>query len=214
MADNGKHSDHSGHEHGESCAAPVIPPLLKTPEALAAATQTAQGMQTPIRIMQMDCPTEEGLLRSKLGGMPSVKGMEFNLMKRVLTVTHEPKAIDAILEAIRSLNYAPEVAKDDAPLDNHTPEPNKPWWPIALAGLAAISSEAAHWASLPSWVSAVLALAAVLLSGLTTYKKGWIAISNFNLNINQLPCPRNIWEQIDVFIPCGIKLMIHFSFPV
>ena len=186
MADNGKHSDHSGHEHGESCAAPVIPPLLKTPEALAAATQTAQGMQTPIRIMQMDCPTEEGLLRSKLGGMPSVKGMEFNLMKRVLTVTHEPKAIDAILEAIRSLDYTPEVAKDDAPLDNHTPEPNKPWWPIALAGLAAISSEAADWASLPSWVSAVLALAAVLLSGLTTYKKGWIAISNFNLNINAL----------------------------
>lgn len=32
-------------------------------------------MQTPIRIMQMDCPTEEGLLRSKLGGMPGLAGL-------------------------------------------------------------------------------------------------------------------------------------------
>ena len=40
--------------------------------------------------MQMDCPTEEALLRKKLSGMPGVAGMEFNLMQRVLTVTHEP----------------------------------------------------------------------------------------------------------------------------
>ncbi|WP_348946329.1 hypothetical protein ABHF33_07265 [Chitinibacter sp. FCG-7] len=47
-------------------------------------------MQTPIRIMQMDCPTEEGLLRKKLGEHGGVSGMQFNLMQRVLTVTHEP----------------------------------------------------------------------------------------------------------------------------
>jgi Zn2+/Cd2+-exporting ATPase len=166
MANNNKHSVQSGHdghaghehehdhkhEHGESCAAPVIPPLLRAPEELAAAKKTAQGMQTPIRIMQMDCPTEEGLLRSKLTGMPGVTGMEFNLMKRVLTVTHEPTAIDAILAAIRSLDYTPEVAKSDEPLEDHAPEPDKPWWPLALAGLAAIGSEAAHWASLPTWL--------------------------------------------------------------
>lgn len=151
-----------------------------------AGAKLTQGMQTPIRIMQMDCPTEEGLLRSKLGGMPSVASMEFNLMKRVLTVTHEPKALDAILDAVRSLGFTPEVAKGDAPLEDHSPELAKPWWPLALAGLAAIGSEAASWAALPVWVSAALALIAVLLSGLTTYKKGWIAISNLNLNINAL----------------------------
>jgi Cd2+/Zn2+-exporting ATPase len=143
-------------------------------------------MQTPIRIMQMDCPTEEGLLRSKLSGMAGVAGLEFNLMKRVLTVTHEPQAIDTILDAVRSLGFTPEVAKDDAPLDDHASEPAKPWWPMALAGLAAIGSEAAEWAAMPTWVSASLALVAVLLCGITTYKKGWIAIRNFNLNINAL----------------------------
>ena len=195
MTKQDQHSDHSGHSHEGThaddarCVDPAIsgaPPLLKAPDELAGAKLTAQGMQTPIRIMQMDCPTEEGLLRSKLGGMPGVAGMEFNLMKRVLTVTHEPKAIEAILDAVRSLGFTPEVAKGVEPLEDHAPEPDKPWWPLALAGLAAIGSEAASWAALPAWVSATLALVAVLLSGLTTYKKGWIAIRNFNLNINAL----------------------------
>lgn len=186
------HSNHSGHTHEKShaeddcCVAPQlsIPPTV--PDDLATAKLTAQGMQTPIRIMQMDCPTEEELLRSKLGGMAGVAGMEFNLMKRVLTVTHEPQAIDAILDAVRSLGFTPEVAKDEEQLNDHTPEPAKPSWPLALAGLAAIGSEVADWAAMPTWVSASLALAAVLLCGVTTYKKGWIAIRNGNLNINAL----------------------------
>ena len=186
------HSNHSGHTHEKShaeddcCVVPQlsIPPTV--PDDLATAKLTAQGMQTPIRIMQMDCPTEEELLRSKLGGMAGVAGMEFNLMKRVLTVTHEPQAIDAILDAVRSLGFTPEVAKDEEQLNDHTPEPAKPSWPLALAGLAAIGSEVADWAAMPTWVSASLALAAVLLCGVTTYKKGWIAIRNGNLNINAL----------------------------
>ena len=150
------HSNHSGHTHEKShaeddcCVAPQlsIPPTV--PDDLATAKLTAQGMQTPIRIMQMDCPTEEELLRSKLGGMAGVAGMEFNLMKRVLTVTHEPQAIDAILDAVRSLGFTPEVAKDEEQLNDHTPEPAKPSWPLALAGLAAIGSEVADWAAMPT----------------------------------------------------------------
>ena len=148
--------------------------------------QSDKGMQTPIRIMQMDCPTEEGLLRKKLGGMTGVSGMEFNLMQRVLTVTHAPAALESILEAVRSLGFTPELANDKSAEIEPTPEPAKPWWPLAMAGLAAIASEAAHWAGLPTWVAALLAVAAVLGCGITTYKKGWIAIRNGNLNINAL----------------------------
>ena len=143
-------------------------------------------MQTPIRIMQMDCPTEEALLRKKLGGMPEVSGMEFNLMQRVLTVTHTPKAIEPILQAVRSLGFTPEIADGSSDVSDHVPEPAKPWWPLALAGAAAMASEAVEWAGLPSWLAAALAIAAVLACGLTTYKKGWIAIRNRNLNINAL----------------------------
>ena len=144
------------------------------------------GIQTPIRILQMDCPTEEALLRNKLGGMAGVAGMEFNLMQRVLTVTHEPAAIEPILEAVRSLGFTPEIATGAHVQAEPTPEPAKPWWPLALAGAAAIGSEAAHWADAPTWVAATLALVAVLACGISTYKKGWIAIRNGNLNINAL----------------------------
>lgn len=146
----------------------------------------ADMVQTPIRIMQMDCPTEESLLRNKLDGMAGIAAVEFNLMQRTLTVTHEPEAINKILQAIRSLNYTPELASGADSLAEPAPEPSKPWWPLALAGLAAIASEAVQWAGQPTWMAAVLAVTAVLLSGLTTYKKGWVAISNGNLNINAL----------------------------
>lgn len=52
--------------------------------------------------------------------------------------------------------------------------------------MAALAAEVMHWADMPDWLEAGLALIAVLLSGLTTYKKGWISIRNGNLNINAL----------------------------
>ena len=136
--------------------------------------------------MQMDCPTEEGLLRKKLGGMAGVTGLEFNLMQRVLTVTHAPNEIEPILAAVRSLGFTPEIANTASTQETPAHEPAKPWWPLALAGIAAIASEAVEWAGLPTWIAAILALVAVLACGITTYKKGWIAIRNGNLNINAL----------------------------
>lgn len=162
--------------------APAVQPLVP----LTKSATSDRGVQTPIRIMQMDCPTEEGLLRKKLGGMAGVSGLEFNLMQRVLTVTHAPKDLEPILAAVRSLGFTPEVTTENAALEEPTPEPAKPWWPLALAGVAAIASEAVEWAGLPTWMAAVLALVAVFACGITTYKKGWIAIRNGNLNINAL----------------------------
>ncbi|MEO8119175.1 MAG: heavy metal translocating P-type ATPase [Rhodoferax sp.] len=179
------HPKHDAHDHshataccGEGAGQPLV--QLGKPETRHG------GIQTPIRIMQMDCPTEEALLRKKLGGLAGVAGMEFNLMQRVLTMTHEPRAIESILQAIRSLGFTPELASDSSAQTGPTPEPVKPWWPLALAGVAAIASEAASWAGFPTWVAALLAVLAVLACGITTYKKGWIAIRNGNLNINAL----------------------------
>ena len=195
------HSHDHDHKHdhaGKACSAqPVASVIEGVPDCcggetkassskLGAAVTTANGVQTPIRILQMDCPTEEALLRSKLGGMAGVSGMEFNLMQRVLTVTHEPSAIEPILQAVRSLGFTPEIAKSASTGAPPAPEKAKPWWPLALAGVAAAASETVQWAGMPVWVVATLALAAVLGSGLTTYKKGWIAITNGNLNINAL----------------------------
>jgi len=144
------------------------------------------GIRTPIRIMQMDCPTEEALIRTKLGGMSSVISMEFNLLQRVLTVVHTPDALEPILEAVRSLGFQPEVPDAAGQLAAVAEEPMKPWWPLALAGSAAIASEVVSWIGLPDGFSAALAILAVVACGLTTYKKGWVALRNGNLNINAL----------------------------
>src|SRR3954470_23654417 len=49
----------------------------------------AQRMQAVLRIDQMCCPTEEGLIRSKLSGLPGVTGLEFDLLQRRLTLSHD-----------------------------------------------------------------------------------------------------------------------------
>ena len=53
-----------------------------------------------LRIGQMDCPTEETLIRKKLGGLDGVHALDFNLMQRVLTVVHADGALDRITAAI------------------------------------------------------------------------------------------------------------------
>ena len=138
-----------------------------------------------MRIMQMDCPTEEAMIRKKLNGMATVKSMEFNLMQRVLTVVHDPNALEPVLEAVRSLGFQPELPGASGELTTHD-EPKKHWWPLALAGVLAVASEAASWADQPTWLAAALGILAVALGGLSTYKKGWVAIRNGNLNINAL----------------------------
>lgn len=188
---NSEHGEgHEGHSHGHShdhdhaggsCCAPATIAFGN----LTAPTAVANGVRTSIRIMQMDCPTEEALIRKKLSQMPAVKHLEFNLMQRVLTVVHAPDALEPVLEAVRSLGFQPETPNASGQLAA-VEEPQKPWWPLALAGIAAIASEAVSWAGLPVWVVAALATLAVLASGLSTYKKGWVAISNGNLNINAL----------------------------
>ncbi|GIX54923.1 hypothetical protein CQA4T8M7_41790 [Sphaerotilus natans] len=174
------HDDH-GHNHASApCGpAPTALPDLPAPEAVAG------GMRTPIRILQMDCPTEEALIRQALGHLPSVRHLEFNLMQRVLTVVHAPEALDTVLEAVRSLGFQPEVLTAGQPVTAAVTPP-KPWWPLAVAGAAAIAAEAVSWRGLPEWLTAALALLAVASCGLTTYRKGWVALRHGNLNINAL----------------------------
>ena len=163
--------------HNHAATTPFTP--------LAAATTIDGHLQTAIRIMQMDCPTEEALIRKKLGDMTQVKSLEFNLMQRVLTVVHTPESLEQILAALRSLGFEPELADGSGKLALAA-ENKKPLWPLIVAGVAALLSESADWLGYTAWLSAALALVAVALCGLGTYKKGWVSIKSGSLNINAL----------------------------
>ncbi|SHI19520.1 heavy metal translocating P-type ATPase [Pollutimonas bauzanensis] len=183
-------SGHGGGEQGHGHA-PHGSSHAHEPAAIGIAPLPAQqavpgGARTAMRIMQMDCPTEEALIRRKLEPMEGVHGVQFNLMQRVLTVDHAAPALGAILQAIRSLGFEPELAQQGQPLGKAAPAPARPWWPLAVAALAAVGAEALGWLGDFGWAVIALALLAVALSGLDTYKKGLLAVRNGNLNINAL----------------------------
>ncbi|WP_322999919.1 heavy metal translocating P-type ATPase [Castellaniella sp.] len=188
---------HAGHEHGHEhdraarteppasacCHGPSDDSASPAPAALAPTTPHGADLRTQLRILQMDCPTEEALIRQALGRQPGVRDLDFNLMQRVLTVVHTPEALDTILAAIRALGFTPEQASDTTVPAKEAPAP---WWPLAAAGAAALAAEAAHWMDAPWPVPAALAILAVLGCGLGTYRKGWTAIRHGQMNINAL----------------------------
>jgi len=164
-------------------------------DAIASLGMQAEPVQTEartaIRIDQMDCPTEEALIRGKLGSMAGVAAMDFNLVQRVLTVSHEPGVLDNILAAIGTLGFTPRIATVETaatPESTEAPaEPRKSWWPLVLAGAVALAAEGAEWFRLATpWLPALLAITAVAVGGLSTYRKGWVALRNRQLNINAL----------------------------
>ena len=158
---------------------------------MQAVKQTPTAHTSRIAIQEMDCPTEEALIRKKLGGMQEVEEMQFNLMARVLTVAHAPNALPNIVAALQSLSFNPQVLDSDASVAAAAPAPvaaSKPYqkYLLGAALLAAIAAEAMNFAGGSTLIEMVLAAFAILASGLKTYQKGWIALKNLNLNINAL----------------------------
>ncbi|MDH1526764.1 heavy metal translocating P-type ATPase [Pseudomonas mosselii] len=174
--------DHEPHAHS-CCASKAAPALVQLTEKASAQAQLSR-----FRIEAMDCPTEQTLIQDKLGRLAGIEQLEFNLINRVLGVRHTLTGTAEIERAIDSLGMKAEplAAEDDG--SANAPQASKTrWWPLALSGVAAIAAEVVHFSGkAPDWVVAVLALAAILGCGLGTYKKGWIALKNRNLNINAL----------------------------
>ncbi len=152
------------------------------------------------RIANMDCPVEEALIRKKLAEIPGITKLEFNLMQRVLAVHHELPCTAAIEAALKSIDMMPEPM--DANRENQkaaVQEPEIPWKKLMIAGGFAALSEGAEifheWGASSGsgmavdWLAPlplIFAVIAIALSGLATYRKGWIALSSFELNINAL----------------------------
>ncbi|TCM68777.1 Cd2+/Zn2+-exporting ATPase [Acinetobacter calcoaceticus] len=165
----------SSHTHAEA-----------VPVALAATQQEGEYLRSSMRIMQMDCPTEEGLIQKKLGQMDSVIRLEFNLMQRVLTVVHVPAALPKIVKALQELGFEPELSNDQGKFDQPAVEKQQPLWLLAVAGCFAIGAEIGDWMQWSMWFTMAASVIAIALSGIGTYKKGLIAVRNLNLNINAL----------------------------
>jgi len=214
QAGQGGGHDHGhvhAHDHAPGSACCAAPGATREADADALPSPGAGEAVLRLRIGQMDCPTEENLIRRKFAGHAGVRGMQFNLMQRVLTVVHAVPAQADIVAGIRELGMTPEVLDGGAGAPGGTaggpgaagtaggadasaaassfpgePPARRRIALLASAGVLAALAEAAHFAGWPQWLAAAAALAAVAACGLSTYRKGWIAVRHGTLNINAL----------------------------
>ena len=175
------HDHGHDHSHAHETAAPIAP-------VDAAALARAKG-RTKIRIQQMDCPTEERMIRAKLGSADGVVALDFNLLERHLTIHHSVDDVTPFLEALRAIGMDGEVLEehDRAVAAAEPTGISRRTWLLGIGGVAAFGAEAIAWSlGDHAWPVLALALASIALAGGPTLRKGWIAVRALTFNINFL----------------------------
>ncbi len=154
------------------------------PEPATSSAKDPRHISSVFIITEMDCPTEEQLIRSKLSTLADISAVEFNLMRRQLTVSHAQPALDSVIAALKSIGFNPQHQHSAA---DTAPPAKQALWPLIVAGIAATSAELLEWTIADAhWPVVALTLVVIASVGLPVLKKGWIAIRNGNLNINAL----------------------------
>ncbi|MCA3035226.1 MAG: heavy metal translocating P-type ATPase [Rhodocyclaceae bacterium] len=181
----------SAHDHDSACCAPPTNASLGESALLPIGAKELR-----FKIQNMDCPTEEALVRKAIGGLPGVVALEFDLLNRILTVGHTLTNVSSIDTALSSIGMAgvplaagkPDATAVAAEEHQAASISKRQWILMTVAGIAAISAEVVAYTTgnETSITVAVLALTAIFTSGVETLKKGWIALKTFTLNINLL----------------------------
>ncbi|QND86665.1 Copper-translocating P-type ATPase [Chromobacterium vaccinii] len=172
-----RHGAGCGHAHGHEHAGP-------------SRVQLGEGKgakQSRLQIQAMDCPTEARLIEKALGGMSGVVALEFNFIDRVLLLRHDLPHLDGVKSAIAKVGM--QGVELDAGAQAQAPQGHgrRTNLLLAVSGLAAAASEGIAWSLGDGRLEvAALALASILLGGIPTLKKGWIALSTRTLNIHFL----------------------------
>lgn len=149
----------------------------------------AQSVQ--YRISNMDCPTEEKLIRNKLEGMAGIVRLDFNLMNRILNVHHRLKSLESVTNALKAIGMDAQLVDSEAHQPNAQESASLTAAQkilLAISGVAALTAEVLAWTTHTDGSPLVIALAFISIAtgGLPTLKKGWIALKTFTLNINFL----------------------------
>ncbi|MCT9812059.1 heavy metal translocating P-type ATPase [Acidovorax sp. Be4] len=172
---------------------------VATTELLEAAQRSGMEVRLPtpdwkeerstIVIEKMDCPTEEALIRQRLSKELWVQDLSFNLLQRKLTVEHAAGRLDDVLAALNEIGMNGLPQRREAPGESTQPQGSHAgaYWKLAIGGALALTSELVALQLGDSSIGVIgLALAAIAVSGVETYRKGWIAVRHLNLNINAL----------------------------
>ena len=157
-------------------------------EGAGAAGPSAPGVL--LRIPSMDCAVEEGEIRHALREFSALRGLQFQLAARTVSVDAPSADMPQILAAIRRAGFAPEVVSSTAAAQ---PAPDYSAREMRRYGLAlamAIGAEVLAFMMPDSTLGTVLGMAmaatAIALAGFSVYRKGFAALLQGRLNINAL----------------------------
>ncbi|MHC5225062.1 heavy metal translocating P-type ATPase [Ignatzschineria sp. LJL83] len=143
-------------------------------------------MQDILYIQEMDCPMESVLIEKALANNTDIHALNFNYLKREAYVVHRGD-IAKIMARIKSVDMTAQLITSGEEIVHKTSFYEKYETPrLIFAGIFAAISEVCEFADLGMVWSALFAFMAIGLVGLTTYKKGWVALKNRTLNINAL----------------------------
>jgi len=155
----------------------------------------------------MDCSAEESEIRQVLEPIDGIRSLGFQLGARTLRIDASAAALPRALEAIRKAGFDPRPLNADAGSASHADgthahdgdhaltSPGTSWlqsglWRYALALLFALGAEVVSFlapAAMPWQITGMaLAVIAIWLAGVETYKKGIAALFRRKLNINAL----------------------------
>ncbi len=151
------------------------------------------------RIPTMDCAVEESEIRRALEPVAGVKALRFRLGERTMAITTDDGALPEALAAIRKAGFKPEPLNAAGGPASGTQAAAAP---AQIAGMSvglvrliaalvlAVAAESISFMGFEGkgFMAAemVLALGAIGLAGLDTYKKGFAALVRGRLNINAL----------------------------
>lgn len=149
----------------------------------------------------MDCSAEESEIRRALESVPGIRGLSFQLGARTLAIDADVDALAGALEAIRKAGFDPKPLQSTdgndvsaAALGASAQEPtgilSRQGLRLSLALAFAATAEAVSYFAPHSGVwtlgGMAVALIAIGLAGVETYRKGLSALRHARLNINAL----------------------------
>ncbi len=143
---------------------------------------------TTFLVAGLDCPTEEQMIRRQLQAIPEIEKMDFNFIGEEVTIYHYLDSIESLKAQIETLGMRVSIKSSISNSNAAKTGYDNSWLWITTAGMLALISEGMAYlyqTEQSLWVG-VMALAAIVISGPTVFKKGLFALRSKILNINSL----------------------------
>ena len=157
---------------------------------------------TRFHVAAMDCATEKDVIANRLDRVAGIEAIELDLIDRTVTVRHRAGVDTDIEDALRDIGMVPKrlgeagAATPASPTARQVERPSlggaEAWarraWLLGLSGALALAAEILAWTTFAedAWPVIAMSVACIVLSGPTTFRKGFVALRTLTLNINLL----------------------------